>query len=405
MNEWKNRFSSLTIQMAGSILRTMKEIPLVSVDDRNIFFTAVFSQNIKTTVTLTEERNDIEQSTCQCGRRNCIHLAMLMTILEHKKLLGEDNSSESRNFDKSTFKWLRDWDEETYYYNLPKLFSDLPFSEYDWNQALKKRDENAAWCHFEIKNGCFCMTMDRGGGITEIRFNREKIVSYDCYSNPGDWCKHLTECCVMVAKDVLENNVNPEEETFGKDFGCMELGGEKKTPTLKLYPEISKKYTRDYDELSFRVGRIDEKKSFVVKDIKDFYEKLVAEDEYQITPNKSIFFDEESLNEQDEELIRFAYNEKIEDDYVRGYSRIESKALAMSSSRYDGLFDRTKTVKIDKNVYSKKDGEFDFLFECKRDDKRNGYHFLYSFPSRMIEGSERIYFLITLCEPDNKYHE
>ena len=44
MNEWKNRFSSLTIQMAGSILRTMKEIPLVSVDDRNIFFTAVFSQ-------------------------------------------------------------------------------------------------------------------------------------------------------------------------------------------------------------------------------------------------------------------------------------------------------------------------------------------------------------------------
>lgn len=62
---------------------------------------------------------------------------MLMTILEHKKLLGEDNSSESRNFDKSTFKWLRDWDEETYYYNLPKLFSDLPFSEYDWNQALK----------------------------------------------------------------------------------------------------------------------------------------------------------------------------------------------------------------------------------------------------------------------------
>ena len=128
MNEWKNRFSSLTIQMAGSILRTMKEIPLVSVDDRNIFFTAVFSQNIKTTVTLTEERNDIEQSTCQCCRRNCIHLAMLMTILEHKKLLGEDNSSESRNFDKSTFKWLRDWDEETYYYNLPKLFSDLPFS-------------------------------------------------------------------------------------------------------------------------------------------------------------------------------------------------------------------------------------------------------------------------------------
>ena len=62
MNEWKNRFSSLTIQMAGSILRTMKEIPLVSVDDRNIFFTAVFSQNIKTTVTLTEERNDIERS-------------------------------------------------------------------------------------------------------------------------------------------------------------------------------------------------------------------------------------------------------------------------------------------------------------------------------------------------------
>ncbi len=56
MNEWKNRFSSLTIQMAGSILRTMKEIPLVSVDDRNIFFTAVFSQNIKTTVTLTEEK-------------------------------------------------------------------------------------------------------------------------------------------------------------------------------------------------------------------------------------------------------------------------------------------------------------------------------------------------------------
>ena len=75
---------------------------------------------------------------------------------------------------------------------------------------------------------------------------------------------------------------NPEEETFGKDFVCMDLGGEKKTPTLKLYPEISKKYTRDYDELSFRVGRIDEKKSFVVKDIKDFYEKLVAEDEYQI---------------------------------------------------------------------------------------------------------------------------
>lgn len=99
---------------------------------------------------------------------------MLMTILEHKKLLGEDNSSESRNFDKSTFKWLRDWDEETYYYNLPKLFSDLPFSEYDWNQALKKRDENAALCHFEIKNGRFCMTMDRGWGITEIRFNREK---------------------------------------------------------------------------------------------------------------------------------------------------------------------------------------------------------------------------------------
>lgn len=392
MNEWKNRFSSLTIQMAGSILRTMKEIPLVSVDDRNIFFTAVFSQNIKTTVTLAEERNDIEQSTCQCGRRNCIHLAMLMTILEHKKLLGEDNSSESRNFDKSTFKWLRDWDEETYYYNLPKLFSDLPFSEYDWNQALKKRDENAALCHFEIKNGCFCMTMDRGWGITEIRFNREKIVSYDCYSNPGDWCKHLTECCAMVAEAVLENNVNPEEETFGKDFVRMDLGGEKKTPTLKLYPEISKKYTKDYDELSFRVGRIDEKKSFVVKDIKDFYEKLVAEDEYQITPNKSIFFDEESLNEQDEELIRFAYNEKIEEDYVRGYSKIESKALAMSPSRYDGLFDRAKTVKIDKNVYFKKDDEFDFLFECKRDDKRNGYHFLYSFPSRMIEGSERIYY-------------
>ncbi|WP_334116630.1 DEAD/DEAH box helicase, partial [Ligilactobacillus sp.] len=170
------------------------------------------------------------------------------------------------------------------------------------------------------------------------------------------------------------------------------LGGEKKTPTLKLYPEISKKYTSDYDELSFRVGRIDEKKSFVVKDIKDFYEKLVAEDEYQITPNKSIFFDEESLNEKDEELIRFAYNEKIEEDYVRGYSRIESKALAMSPSRYDGLFDRAKTVKIDKNVYFKKDDEFEFLFECKRDDKRNGYHFLYSFPSRMIEGSERIYY-------------
>lgn len=37
MNEWKNRFSSLTIQMAGSILRTMKEIPLVSVDDRTYF--------------------------------------------------------------------------------------------------------------------------------------------------------------------------------------------------------------------------------------------------------------------------------------------------------------------------------------------------------------------------------
>ncbi len=159
-----------------------------------------------------------------------------------------------------------------------------------------------------------------------------------------------------------------------------------------MYPEISKKYTSDYDELSFRVGRIDEKKSFVVKDIKDFYEKLVAEDEYQITPNKSIFFDEESLNEKDEELIRFAYNEKIEEDYVRGYSRIESKALAMSPSRYDGLFDRAKTVKIDKNVYFKKDDEFEFLFECKRDDKRNGYHFLYSFPSRMIEGSERIYY-------------
>lgn len=98
------------------------------------------------------------------------------------------------------------------------------------------------------------------------------------------------------------------------------------------------------------------------------------------------------MNEQDEELIRFAYNEKIEEDYVRGYSKIESKALAMSPSRYDGLFDRAKTVKIDKNVYFKKDDEFDFLFECKRDDKRNGYHFLYSFPSRMIEGSERIYY-------------
>lgn len=71
------------------------------------------------------------------------------------------------------------------------------------------------------------MTMDRGWGITEIRFNREKIVSYDCYSNPGDWCKHLTECCVMVAKAILENNVNPEEETFGKDFVRMDLGGEK----------------------------------------------------------------------------------------------------------------------------------------------------------------------------------
>lgn len=80
---------------------------------------------------------------------------MLMTILEHKKLLGEDNSSESRNFDKSTFKWLRDWDEETYYYNLPKLFSDLPFSEYDWNQALKKRDENAALCHLKSKTAVF----------------------------------------------------------------------------------------------------------------------------------------------------------------------------------------------------------------------------------------------------------
>lgn len=84
------------------------------------------------------------------------------------------------------------------------------------------------------------MTMDRGWGITEIRFNREKIVSYDCYSNPGDWCKHLTECCAMVAEAVLENNVNPEEETFGKDFVRMDFGGEKKTPTLKLYPEISK---------------------------------------------------------------------------------------------------------------------------------------------------------------------
>lgn len=44
----------------------------------------------------------------------------------------------------------------------------------------------------------------------------------------------------MVAEAVLENNVNPEEETFGKDFVCMDLGGEKKMPTLKLYPEISK---------------------------------------------------------------------------------------------------------------------------------------------------------------------
>ena len=196
----------------------------------------------------------------------------------------------------------------------------------------------------------------------------------------------------MVAEDVLENNVNPEEETLGKDFVCMDLGGEKKTPTLKLYPEISKKCTSDYDELSFRVGRINEKKSFVVKDIKVFYEKLVAEDEYQITPNKSIFFDEDSLNEQDEELIRFAYNEKIEEDYGRGYSMIESKALAMSSPRYDGLFDRAETVKIDKNVYFKKDAEFDFLFECKRDDERNGYHFLYSFPVKVIEGAERIYY-------------
>lgn len=137
MNEWKNRFSSLTIQMAGSILRTMKEIPLVSVDDRNIFFTAVFSQNIKTTVTLTEERNDIERSTCQCGRRNCIHLAMLMTILEHKKLLGEENSSESKNFDKSTFKWLRDWDEETYYYNLPKIFPNFHSANMIGTKRLK----------------------------------------------------------------------------------------------------------------------------------------------------------------------------------------------------------------------------------------------------------------------------
>lgn len=42
------------------------------------------------------------------------------------------------------------------------------------------------------------------------------------------------------------------------------------------------------------------------------------------------------------------------------------------------------------------------MFECKRDDKRNGYHFLYSFPSRMIEGSERIYYFdrndFSMCE-------
>lgn len=391
MNEWKNRFSSLTIQMAGSILRSMKKIPPVSVDDGKIFFTAVFSQDIRTTVTLTGERNDIEKSTCECGRRNCIHLAMLMTILENRKLLEDEDSSESGNFDKGTFKWLRDWDRETYYYDIPRIFSDLPFSEYDWNQTLEKRDETAAEFHSEIKDGCFCMTM-RCFGNTEIRFSREEVVSYNCYCNPGVWCGHLTECCVMIAEDVLVNNVNPEEETSGKDFVCMDLDEEKKTPTLKLYPEISRKYTEDYRELSFRVGRIDQKKSFVVKDIKDFYEALDAGKEYQITPNKSIFFDEDSLNEQDEELIRFAYNEKIEEDYERGYSRSESKAIAMSPARYDGLFDRLESVKIDRNVYFKKDAEFDFSFECRRDDERNGYHFLYSFPEKVVEGSERIYY-------------
>ena len=35
MNEWKNRFSSLTIQMAGSILRTMKEIQSKYQDNRH----------------------------------------------------------------------------------------------------------------------------------------------------------------------------------------------------------------------------------------------------------------------------------------------------------------------------------------------------------------------------------
>lgn len=85
------------------------------------------------------------------------------------------------------------------------------------------------------------------------------------------------------------------------------------------------------------------------------------------------------MNEQDEELIRFAYNEKIEEDYVRGYSKIESKALAMSPSRYDGLFDRAKTVKIDKNVYLKKMTNLIFCLNAKEMTKETAITFFTHF--------------------------
>lgn len=406
MKGLNERFDAITLFIAESIVDKMKELPEMTVDEGAPGkYSAFFNPGIKTTVTVTDDGNDISSTTCQCGKRNCIHVAIMIIMLRNGGYLNlEENTAGKGNMDKSTYQGLSDWESGTYHFNMPKILMDLPFSEADWNDAVKSLKYSPFEMTTGVSNGCIKVGLKGLWINTVCRFNRRGLVDCNCYCG-GDWCEHLTLCCAGAVRYVLTNNPDPNEDADARAFLIENTGDTEKNvdPTLEIKPEI---YSADSflmddgptsEKLKLRIGKVRSGKGYVIKDVRLMCDAIEAGKEYQLTGKRVIDFGSESLSESDQELLRYVKSEMNENNYLADYGKSDYKELLMSPARYDGVLGKVKEIKIDDMEYGVDDMEFDPQFTCVRNEKRKGFDLHYSVPEvsdyDIIEGSAALYFV------------
>lgn len=314
-------------------------------------------------VKLNATHNQVESANCTCGVRHCAHTASLLLALEKQgklQVYSGDN--------KETYPVLCDWDRETYFFDLPKLYQSLPFDEEDWLEAL----QDVETTDFElqeigIKDGVLEGVVARNAWdlyFSKINFRISPTkVEYIRRERKKSWSQEQTLACVLIMEYILAENPNPAISTDADGFFNAFKTFDKLTkPTnvnLVFDPEF---YFGDEGVyLRVRIRELDKKrKGILIKDFPKFFQAYYEQESYQLTTVRSLDFAKQRLSSRDERLLTFLAEEKrYEVNIMDRWDRSKGSEVFLGSSRIERTLELIDHIEVEKTSYQLRDGTLD----------------------------------------------